>query len=319
MGRMLEALKNKETSRLGSRDKPFFEDTFEHGPSVATDNATSTEEAIPYIEVGPNKKMEGSSQVMAVKHAPQLRVQPPHQFVEKIGSRPTVLSEPAKALAVAFEPWPSLPQVGQGIASEIIAFHQPEHPISRQYGNMVVKMQEGQKAGQPQVVLLAGIRPQVGTSTVLLNLGVAAVQRGRGRVVVVDANGRRPGLARRLGYTCASGLQDVLDGRVALEQAVAQTSVNGLHLLPAQPTGEGRPLKTEAVQWLFNWLGEHFNLVLVDGPSLDAGGELSILAGACDGAYLVMPAGENQQTQQGLAQTLSSMGARMRGLFHTSN
>jgi Mrp family chromosome partitioning ATPase len=316
---MLEALKSKETSRQNSRDKPFFEDTIEDAPSASVDHGTSIGEAIPYIEVGPNKKMEGSAQVMAVKHAPQLRVQPPHHPVEKIGSRQANIAEPAKALAVAFEPWPSMPTIGQGIATEIITFHHPDHVISRQYGNMVVKMQEGQKAGQPQVVLLAGIRPQVGTSTVLLNLAVAAVQRGRGRVVVVDSNWRRPGLARRLGYVCAAGLQDVLDGRLALEQAVVQTSINGLHLLPAQASGDGRQLKAEAIHWLFNWLGEHFNLVLVDGPSLDAGGELSMLAASCDGAYLVAPAGESQQTQQSLAPTLSAMGARMRGLFHTSN
>ena len=343
MGRMLEALKNKETTRLGSRDKPFFEDTFEHGPAAAAEGTAAAEDGIPFIEVGPNKKVEGSAQVMAVKHSGQPRVEPPHQPVSAAAApaaelrsagrapqtnnvRATLESprrgyETGKALAATLEPWSklTLPEMAQGIATEIITYHHPEHPISKQYASLVAKMQEGQKTGTSQVVLLTGGRPQVGTSTVLLNLAVAAVQHGSGRVVVLDANMRRPGLAQRLGYVCAAGLQDVLAGRLALEQAVVQTSVHGLYLLPAQTIAADRPLKAEATAWLLGWLGEHFNLVLVDGPPVDAGNDLPVLAAACDAAYLVLPEGEGPQTQRSLTHALSAMGAHMSGLFHTAN
>src|ERR1700722_19945249 len=102
MGRMLAALKNKETSRLGTRDKPFLEDAIEHLAGAET----SADDGVPFIEVGgPNKKTEGSAQVMAVKQPGQPRVHPPHQPAEKMHSRPNIPTEsaPARTMAVAFE------------------------------------------------------------------------------------------------------------------------------------------------------------------------------------------------------------------------
>ena len=81
-----------------------------------------------------------------------------------------------------------MPQLGQGVAPEIFAFHHPEHPISRQYAGLLAKMQEGLTDARAKVVLLTGCRSHVGTSTVLLNLAVTATQKNMGRVVVVDAH-----------------------------------------------------------------------------------------------------------------------------------
>jgi len=312
---MLEALKSSEATRL--KDRPFFEDTFEHVPSA--DAPPAVDDGIPFIEVGPNKKVEGSTQVMAFKHPAQTRMQPPHQPAEKIAQIQPMHAElqSAKPLGVAFEPWPALPRLGQGIAPEIITFHHPEHAVSKQYAALIARMQGGPSSTQPRVVLFTGCRSQVGTSTVLLNLAVAAAQQGNGKVVVVDAQLRHPSLAQRLGYVSAAGLQDVLQGKLALEQAVVQTTITGLYLVPAQPSAAAVPLRAEAVRWLFSWLGEHFNLILVDGPSLETGSDLTVLAAACDGAYLVLPEGEEPQSQRSLAQTVTAMGARLRGLFHT--
>jgi Mrp family chromosome partitioning ATPase len=317
MGRMLEALKSTGATRSAVKDKPFFEDALEHGP--AADYATPPDDAIPFIEVGPNKKIEGSAQVMAVKHPGQSRVQPPHQPVEKIAQIQPLHAEltPAKPMGVVFEPWPALPRLHQGIAAEIITFHQPEHPISKQYAGMIAKMREEASAPRPQVVLLAGGRAQAGASTVLLNLAVAATLAGKNRVVVVDAHLRRPCLAQRLGYAAATGLQEVLEGKFALEQAVVPTAIAGLHLIAAQAGPAAIRMRAEAVRWLLAWLRDHFELVLIDAPPLGDDGDLPILAPACDAGYLVVPEEESPQSQKALGQALTSMGARVRGFFHT--
>ena len=61
MGRMLETLK------LGPRP---------HAEQCVVDWTLREPEEVPYIEVGSGKKVEGSSQVMAIKHPPQPTVQP---------------------------------------------------------------------------------------------------------------------------------------------------------------------------------------------------------------------------------------------------
>jgi len=85
---------------------------------------------------------------------------------------------------------------------------------------------------------------------------------------------------------------------------------------PAQP-GATTVLTQEAVRWLASWLRSHFDLVLVDGPSVDAATELAVLLPACEGLYLVLPRGESNQTQRQSAQALATLGGRLRGVVHT--
>lgn len=151
----------------------------------------------------------------------------------------------------------------------------------------------------------------------LLNLAVTATQQNMGRIVVVDAHLRRPSLASRLGYACATGMQEVFQGRLALEQAVVQTAITGLHLVPAQPLSATSVPRVEAVRWLFTWLSDHFNLVLVDAPSLESANELAPWIAACNCVYMVVPEGESEPSQRALAQSMIAMGAKLRGLFHT--
>lgn len=319
MGRMLEALKQQGEGRLASREKPFFEDSLEREPHVEAAPA----EEIPYIEVGA-KKLDCSPSVLGAK--PAVQVHPPQPKVQAPHHAPTALAEkkPLKAdlveprpLSVAFEPWPAHGKAGHVLAPEIIAYHHPDHPVSVQYASLIEKMLEGHT--QSQALLLVGSRPQVGTSTVLLNLAVCAAQRCKRRVVVIDAHWRRPVLAQRLGFSQAACLRDVFQGKTALEQAVVATPVHHLHLVPAQATATPAALSPEAVRWLFAWLRERFDLLLIDGPALDTGGELATLAPLCDGVYLVLPQQENAQMQRTHAHTLSAMGARLRGLIHTQN
>ena len=111
-------------------------------------------------------------------------------------------------------------------------------------------------------------------------------------------------------------MEEVFQGRLALEQAVVQTAITGLHLVPAQPISATPVPRIEAVRWLLTWLSDHFNLVLVDTPSLESGNELAPWIAACDCAYMVVPEGESEPSQRALAQSLTAMGAKLRPVSH---
>src|ERR1700730_472625 len=137
MGRMLETL------------KPGFKPLAEQ---CVVDWTLREPEEVPYIEVGSGKKVEGSSQVMAVKHAAQLHMQPPHlqppplpadkSPTEKnlVAATNIVQLPEAKPMAVVCEPWPAMLVPSRGVASEVIAFHQPNHAISKQYAALFGKI-----------------------------------------------------------------------------------------------------------------------------------------------------------------------------------
>ena len=293
MGRMLDSLRQKD--------------------APAVDLATE-DEVTPYIEVGgPGKQVE-LSPCLIIAHPAQPKVQPPHGPVER---KPLVVNlTEAAPMAVAFEPWPGPPALHR-VAPEVIAFHRPDHPVSREYAALLGKMLDRQPTADGLIVLLTGLRPHVGATTVLLNLAVVAAAGGR-RTAVVDAHPTRPDLAARLGHTGQAGLQDVIAGRLALEQAVVPTAVPNLRLLPARlRDGATGPLSDGAAGWLLAWLRERFDVVLLDGPALDDPAALATLAPRCDDLYLVLPEGETAAVNRGPAQTLARMGGRLRGLIHT--
>ena len=111
---------------------------------------------------------------------------------------------------------------------------------------------------------------------------------------------------------------DVLDGAVALEQAIIKTEIGALHLLPSgTSTKIHRPLTADAMSWLAAWLRDRYDLILIDGPTAEETAGLAVHLPHADGVYLVLPRGATAVGHEGIAQTLRRMGGRLCGLIHT--
>src|SRR5207248_1995726 len=82
---------------------------------------------------------------------------------------------------------------------EIIAHHQPDHPVSGQYRELLAALTPPTAADGSAVLLLTPALPGADAAAVLLNLAVTAARKGGRRVVVVDADMKAPTLADRRG------------------------------------------------------------------------------------------------------------------------
>jgi Mrp family chromosome partitioning ATPase len=314
MGRMLETL------RLGeNRRAPVEVSKLECAPVQDCVTDWEIAEEVPYIEVGgPNKKVELSPGL--VKHPPQAAPRAPHLPAEPAVAAVKAMAvhvTPLKPMTVAYEPWPGPMPTPLSVSPEIIAYHHPEHATSKEYAALLQTMLAGLKSGAG-VLLLAGLKPRVGTSTVLLNLAVLAAQAQRLRVMIIDGHSERSVLAQRLGQPASAGFMEVLDGAVALEQAIIKTDIAALHLIPTGATNKmhGR-LTAEAMSWLITWLRERYDLILIDGPSAEDAAGLGVQLPHADGVYLVLPRGETSAGQEPVAQNLRRLGGRLCGLIHT--
>ncbi len=69
--------------------------------------------------------------------------------------------------------------------------------------------------------------------------------------------------------------------------------------------------------WLIAWLRERFDLILIDGPSMEAADDAAIHVSHADAIYLVLPHGEPGAVGKNVAQAVSGMGGRLCGLIHT--
>jgi Mrp family chromosome partitioning ATPase len=131
-----------------------------------------------------------------------------------------------------------------------------------------------------------------GKTETLVALAAALVKRITGKVLLVDGNLHRPGLARCLGVDAARGLSDVLIGEATWQQVVCRTDMPRVSVLPGVRLAarDGWPPERLNLGPLLAELGREYRLVLIDTASL-AHTEVAPVARYCDGTYLIVRLG----------------------------
>lgn len=159
----------------------------------------------------------------------------------------------------------------------------------------------------PRVLVLTSPEPGAGKTTVTSNLGMATAEIGR-RVLLIDADLRRPRLHRLFEIPNSFGLTDILRITTPLEeipvnQLVRQTKIPGLCLVPSGPTTDGlssllySPRLTEFLQRV----AKEFDLVLIDAPPMLHFADARVLGRHCDGVILVLRSGQTKRDAAMLA------------------
>jgi capsular exopolysaccharide synthesis family protein len=160
-----------------------------------------------------------------------------------------------------------------------------------------------------KTLLVVGARPGDGASTVASNLAIALAQTGR-KVVLVDADLRRPMLHMLFSANPAAGVSSVLTGNFGLDAAVQPTEQDGLFVLPAGPAVKlaSELLSGAAMGRLLVELKSRFDLVIVDAPSPIIFADALVLGSQLDVALIVAkaghtPRGVEQQARRQLERT----------------
>ncbi|MFP8878513.1 MAG: polysaccharide biosynthesis tyrosine autokinase [Myxococcota bacterium] len=141
----------------------------------------------------------------------------------------------------------------------------------------------------PRAVLFSSSIPSEGKTTTALSLG-RAIARSEKRVVMVDADLRRPAVAKGLGLKPEAGLVECLSGEVSLDEVILEDEASGMHVLPALEGAANAPdlLGSEAMQTLLEKLKTDYDLVLVDSPPLLIVSDASVLGRICDKLVFVV-------------------------------
>lgn len=149
---------------------------------------------------------------------------------------------------------------------------------------------------QAKVVQVSSPEPGDGKSTFIANLAVAEAQAGN-RVLLIDADLRRPVLRAFFRMPEGSGLTELLRNQTSTAEVLRPTPVENLTLLPAgtPPANPAEILSSSRWQRLIAELRGRFDLILVDSPPLLAVSDPCEIARYADGMLLVMRLGKNRR------------------------
>lgn len=165
-------------------------------------------------------------------------------------------------------------------------------------------------------ILVTSGTPGEGKSTVTANLAVAFAQTGA-EVCLVDADLRRPMVAKMFGLDNYTGLTSALIGQGGVEKAVRKTEIPGLSVItsgpippnPAELLGSGRMGR------LLEELENRFEMVLIDSPPVLAVTDAAVLAPKVGGVLMVARAGQVARQQAAHAKdALEAVKARVLGV-----
>lgn len=141
-----------------------------------------------------------------------------------------------------------------------------------------------------------------GRTTTTINLAIAMAERGN-RVLVVDADLRRPAVHKHLRVPEAPGLSDVLGGHATLEAAIKQTGHAGIDVLPcgAPVRNAVETLQSDRLRPLLASLSGRYANIVLDTCALNPVHDALEVARAVDTSLLVVCAGRTRSAALGRA------------------
>lgn len=170
-----------------------------------------------------------------------------------------------------------------------------------------------------QVIAVTSATQAEGKSTLSCNLAIALAEAGW-RVVLVDADLRRPHVADYLGLEGDLGLTNVLIGEVDVAEVLQPWGDLQLTVLPSGslPPNPSELLGSKAMSDLLATLKQRADVIVVDTAPLLSITDGAVIAAQCDGAVLATRRGATTTSQVATAaNALRAAGARLLGTVLT--
>ena len=230
---------------------------------------------------------DSSPAAAAVAHAtpPPPRLQPP-PF--EPSSAPWTPTATAPVLDVP-EPNVATPTLD----ARLIAALSPQAPAAERYRLLRTRIKRAENGRIVKSIIVTSPATGDGKSLTAANLALTMAQEFHQRVLLLDADLRRPSTAALFGIPEGPGLSDVLLGLQEIEQALVHLPDQHLTVLPAgSPAAQpAELLGSAAMRRVLDTLRSQFDRILIDMPPVAPLADVHVMAPISDGVLMVVRAG----------------------------
>lgn len=173
--------------------------------------------------------------------------------------------------------------------------------------------------GSVQVVVVTSSVPSEGKSQTSANLALAMMASGR-KVLVIEADLRRPMVSKYFGLDRTVGLSDAIIGHVDVHDVIQRWQGTNLSILCAGhiPPNPSELLDSETMRTILMTLRDEYDMIIIDTPPLLPVTDGAVLAARADGVVLVVRYQKTTRNQvSSSVRALASVGARLLGTVLT--
>lgn len=202
------------------------------------------------------------------------------------------MPEPA-VVAAAQAPAPTVRQISVALDQHLVAAIAPQSLAAEQYRSLRTRVTRAENGRAYRTIIITSPNKGDGKSLTAANLALTMAQEFQQRVLLVDADLRRPSLHRLFGISETPGLSDVLMGGATIDDALVSVAEHRLTVLPSGiiPSHPAELLGSAAMRRVLDTLRTRFDRILVDMPPVAPLADVAIASPMVDGVLMIVRAG----------------------------
>lgn len=221
--------------------------------------------------------------------------------------------------------WPFLGNVpditGGGAASELkkeLFVHlKPKDPIAELYRSIRTRVLFSSTEERPlRAIIITSPGPQEGKTTTLCNFAIAMAQNQK-KILLVDADMRKPRLHDVFNKKNDNGLSNFLSAQSQFDDVIQKTGIENLSVVSAGgiPPNPSELLASNKIKEFIQKAKEKFDFVLFDTPPIGMLTDAAVLSAVADGTIMIVESGKTSKRVLGrLYQVLEHAKAKIIGM-----
>ncbi len=261
---------------------------------------------LAFLLEGLDNTVRSTEQAQMISGLPPLGMIP-------MGSRSARESANAQGLVIATSKGASKEAV------ELITQAKPHSAMSESYRALRTSLLLSNLGAPPKVIMITSALPQEGKSTTSISCANVLAHEGTRRVLLIDADLRRPSIHKTLGMGPRSGLSNVLTGSATLERTITRSdALPYLDVLPAgtPPPNPAELLASPQMRDMLEELRRRYDHIVIDTPPTLSVTDAVVLSPRADAIVLVIRSGHT--TKQALRRSrdiLMQVNAKVSGVL----
>ena len=175
----------------------------------------------------------------------------------------------------------------------LVAAHGPQSLAAEQYRSLRTRIKNAEHGRTMRSIIVTSPNKGDGKSLTAANLALTMAQEFQHRVLLVDADLRRPSIHTLFGINDIPGLTDVLMGGATVDEAIVSIPQHHLAVLPAGvlPSHPAELLGSSAMRRTVDALRGRYDRIIIDMPPVAPLADVSIALGMVDGLLMIVRAG----------------------------
>jgi len=223
---------------------------------------------------------------------PPIAVRPPAPVAAPVHETP---ARPAAARSAAASVLEAPARVATGIRLDphLVAALAPHSLAAEQYRSLRTRIARAENGRAVRAIVVTSPAKGDGKSLTAANLALTMAQEFQQRVLLLDADLRRPSLHQLFDLPAGPGLADVLAGAADVADALVTTADTHLTVMPAgaPPHHPAELLGSASMRRVLDALRTRFDRILIDMPPAIPLADVQIVAPMVDGVLLIVRAG----------------------------